>query len=342
MANTTITPIGSINQNPTSLGLTQGGANYDAKYATYLKLFSGEMIKAYESACIAKGTVQSRTLRNGKSLQFIYTGRMEAGYHTPGTPILGSGDPPVAEKTIIMDDLLVSSAFLYDLDETLAHYSLRSEISAKIGHALAEAYDKKIFRMIAKAAREAHPVTGASGGSPEPGGSVIKLGTGNEYNAQALVDGFFEAAAILDEKNVPSAGRFAVLAPRQYYALISQVDTNILNRDFGGSQGSLNSGEGLYEIAGISIRRSNNLPFLAGSVSRVDGENNDYSGDFTNHAGLIYMRDAAAVVEGIGPQVQTTGADVKTMYQGDVVVGRLAMGAGTLNPAAAIELQATT
>ena len=335
MANSVITPIGAINQNPSTLNLTQGGANYDAKYATYLKLFSGEMIKAYESACIAKGTVQSRTLRNGKSLQFIYTGRMEAGYHTPGTPILGSGDPPVAEKTIIMDDLLVASAFLYELDETLAHYSLRSEISAKIGHALAESYDKKIFRMIAKSARDASPITG------EPGGSQINLGSGNQLNAQALVDGFFEAAAILDEKNVPSAGRFAVLSPRQYYALISQVDTNILNRDFGASQGSLNSGEGLYEIAGISIRRSNNLPFMAGTVARVDGENNDYSGDFSNHAGLIYMRDAAAVVEGIGPQVQTTGSDVKTMYQGDVVVGRLAMGAGVLNPAAAIELVAS-
>ncbi len=344
MANSVITPVGSINQNPSTLALTQGGANYDAKYATYLKLFSGEMIKAYESACIAKGTVQSRTLRNGKSLQFIYTGRMEAGYHTPGTPILGSGDPPVAEKTIIMDDLLVASAFLYELDETLAHYSLRSEISAKIGHALAESYDKKIFRMIAKSARDASPITG------EPGGSTINLGAGNQLNAQALVDAFFEAAAILDEKNVPSAGRFAVLSPRQYYALISQVDTNILNRDFGASQGSLNSGEGLYEIAGISIRRSNNLPFMvtgtgtggsAGHITRVDGENNDYSGDFRNSCGLIYMRDAAAVVEGIGPQVQTTGSDVKTMYQGDVVVGRLAMGAGILNPAAAIELTAS-
>jgi hypothetical protein len=244
----------------------------------------------------------------------------------------------VAEKTIIMDDLLVASAFLYSLDETLAHYSLRSEISAKIGHALAEAYDKKIFRMIAKAAREAHPITASPG--PEPGGSVIKLGAGNEFNAQALVDSFFEAASILDEKNVPSNGRFAVLSPRQYYALISQVDTNILNRDYGAQGGSLNSGEGLYEIAGISIRRSNNLPFMAGTVGRVDGENNDYSGDFSAHCGLIYMRDAAAVVEGIGPQVQTTGSDVNTMYQGDVVVGRLAMGCGTLNPAAAIELQA--
>ena len=344
MANSVITPIGSINSNPSTLNLTQGGANYDAKYATYLKLFSGEMFKAYESACIAKGTVQNRTLRNGKSMQFIFTGRMEASYHTPGTPILGCGDPPVAEKTIVMDDLLISSAFIYDLDETLAHYSLRSEISKKIGHALAEAYDKKVFRTIAKAAREAHPVTAAPG--PEPGGSIIQLGAGNQYSAQHLVDAFFEAASILDEKNVPREGRTAVLSPRQYYALVSQVDSNILNRDFGNTQGNLNSGEGLYEIAGISIKRSNNLPFMVtgsgsgGAVARVDGENNDYSGDFTNSCGLIYMKDAAGVVEGIGPSVQTTGSDVKTMYQGDVIVGRLAMGVGTLNPACAIELQA--
>ena len=335
--NVTNTAIGNINKTP-GLGLTQGGADYDSKYATYLKIFSGELFKAYESACIAKGTVQSRQLKNARAAQFIFTGRMTADYHQPGTPILGSGDPPVAEKTIIMDDLLVSSAFVYNLDETLAHYSLRGEIAAKIGHALAEAYDKKIFRTIAKAAREAHPITAAPG--PEPGGSVIKLGANNAFSAQHIVDAFFEAASILDEKNLPKNGRTAVLSPRQYYALVSQVDTNILNRDFGNSQGNLNSGEGLYEIAGISIRRSNNLPFLAGSVARVDGENNDYSGDFSAHCGLIYQKDAAAVVEAIGPQVQTTSGDVSVMYQGDIILGRLAMGCGTLNPAAAIELQA--
>jgi len=329
VANTTQTLVGALNKVNT-------GA-YDSKYATYLKLFSGEMFKAYEAATIAKGTVQSRTLKNGKAMQFIFTGRMTADYHTPGTPILGSGDPPVAEKTIVCDDLLISSAFVYDLDETLAHYSLRGEIAKKIGYALAESYDKKIFRQIAKAAREAHPITAAPG--PEPGGSQINLGAGNEYNAQALVDAFFEAASIMDEKNLPKQGRVAVLAPRQYYALVSQVDSNILNRDFGNNQGNLNSGEGLYEIAGISIKRSNNLPFLAGVVAGVSGENNNYAGDFTNHCGLIYQKDAVGVVEAIAPSVQTTSGDVSVMYQGDLIVGRLAMGAGTLNPAAAIELQ---
>ena len=334
MANAAQSVLGTLNK---AVSSTAGSQAYDTKYATYLKLFSGEMFKAYESATIARDTIMRRTLKNGKSMQFIFTGRMQAGYHIPGTPILGSGDPPVAEKTIICDDLLVSSAFVYDLDETLAHYELRGEISKKIGHALAEAYDKKIFRMIAKAAREAHPITAAPG--PEPGGSIIQLGANKEYDAQALVDGFFEAAAILDEKNVPKAGRCAVLSARQYYALISQVDSNILNRDFGATQGNLNSGDGLYEIAGISIKRSNNLPFLAGTVNSVSGENNDYSGDFSTHCGLIYQKDAAGVVEAIGPQVQVTNGDVSVLYQGDVILGRLAMGCGTLNPAAAIELQ---
>ena len=333
MANATQSVIGALNK---AVSNTAGSQAYDTKYATYLKLFSGELFKAYESATIARDTVQRRTLKNGKSLQFIFTGRMQAAYHTPGEPILGSGDPPVAEKTIQCDDLLISSAFVYDLDETLAHYSLRSEISSKIGHALAEAYDKKVFRTIAKAAREAHPITASPG--PEPGGTQIELGVTKEYNAQALVDAFFEAAAVLDEKNLPKTGRTAILNPRQYYALVSQVSSNILNRDYGNSQGNLNSGEGLVEIAGIQIKRSNNLPFLAGNVQGQSGENNDYSGDFSTHCGLIYQRDVAGIVEAVGPQVQVTSGDVSVLYQGDVMVGRLAMGAGTLNPAGAIEL----
>ena len=215
---------------------------------------------------------------------------------------------------------------------------LRSEIAKKIGHALAEAYDKKVFRTIALAAREAHPITATPG--PEPGGSIIKIGANNEYDAQKLVDAFFEAASILDEKNLPKDGQTAVLSPRQYCLTVwchkfpATFSTVILV-----ITGNLTSGEGLVEIAGIQIRRSNNLPFLAGTVAAVDGENNAYNGDFSAHAGLIYYRDAAACVEAIGPQVRTTGSNIKTLYQG-VIVGRMAIGLWNLNPAAAIEIQA--
>ena len=60
--------------------------------ALYLKLFSGEMFKGFEYNAIARDMVMKRTLSNGKSMQFIYTGRTTAEYHTPGNAILGNSD----------------------------------------------------------------------------------------------------------------------------------------------------------------------------------------------------------------------------------------------------------
>ena len=338
--------------------------------ALYLKLFSGEMFKGFQHETIARDMVMKRTLKNGKSLQFIYTGRTTAEFHTPGNSILGNSDgaPPVAEKTVTCDDLLISSAFVYELDETLAHYELRGEISRKIGYALAEKYDRLVFRAITKGARQASPV--AKTNFKEPGGTQIRVGTSTNdsdaYSSTALVNAFYDAAAAMDEKGVSSQGRVSVLNPRQYYALIQEAGTNgLINRDVQGT--ALQSGNGVVEIAGIKIYKSMNIPFLAkhgvaygGTTGKtspsnlgdhvgtamgdarksVTGLNNNYgnSTDFAKSCGLIFQKEAAAVVEAIGPQVQVTSGDVSVVYQGDVILGRLAMGADFLNPAAAVEL----
>ena len=338
--------------------------------ALYLKLFSGEMFKGFQHESIARDLVMKRTLKNGKSLQFIYTGRTTAEFHTPGNSILGNSDgaPPVAEKTITCDDLLISSAFVYELDETLAHFELRGEISKKIGYALAEKYDRLIFRAIAKGARQASPVSKTN--FVEPGGTQIRVGSttndSDAFNAGNLVNAFYDAAAALDEKGVSSGGRVAVLNPRQYYALIQDIGSNgLINRDVQGT--ALQSGNGIIEIAGIKIYKSMNIPFLskhgvayggttgetspsnlgshvgtaiADGRSSVDGLNNNYGNatDFNKSCGLIFQKEAAGVVEAIGPQVQVTSGDVSVVYQGDVILGRLAMGADFLNPAAAVEL----
>ena len=338
--------------------------------ALYLKLFSGEMFKGFQHETIARDMVMKRTLKNGKSLQFIYTGRTTAEFHTPGNSILGNSDgaPPVAEKTVTCDDLLISSAFVYELDETLAHYELRGEISRKIGYALAEKYDRLVFRAIAKGARQASPVSKTN--FKEPGGTQIRVGTttndSDAYSSTALVNAFYDAAAAMDEKGVSSQGRVSVLNPRQYYALIQEAGTNgLINRDVQGT--ALQSGNGVVEIAGIKIYKSMNIPFLAkhgvaygGTTGKtspsnlgdhvgtaladgrksVTGLNNNYgnSTDFAKSCGLIFQKEAAAVVEAIGPQVQVTSGDVSVVYQGDVILGRLAMGADFLNPAAAVEL----
>ncbi len=350
--------------------------------ALYLKLFSGEMFKGFQNNTIARDLVMKRTLTNGKSLQFIYTGRTSAEYHTPGNSILGDGDgrPPVAEKTITCDDLLISSAFVYELDEVLSHYDLRSEISRKIGYALAEKYDRLIFRAIAKGARQASPVQSVgTGGSlvsmEEPGGSQIQVGANlaDAYDDEKLIEAFYNAASVLDEKGVSSDGRVAVLNPRQYYKLIQGIGATangLINRDVQGT--ALQSGQGIVEIAGIKIYKSMNIPFqgnygvkysatsgaaapgntgdFVGSDTELEdgggvtGMNNNYGeqASFDTTCGLIFQREAAGCVEAIAPQVQITSGDVSVLYQGDVILGRLAMGADFLNPAACVELHTGT
>ncbi len=365
----------------TSPGADNGVASTTAnRRALYLKLFSGEMFKGFQRNTIARDLVMKRTLTNGKSLQFIFTGRTTAEYHTPGNSILGNSDgaPPVAEKTITCDDLLISSAFVYELDETLAHYDLRGEISKKIGYALAEKYDRKIFRSITKAARQASPITKTN--FKEPGGTQIRVGTSTNasdaYSSTALVNAFYDAAAALDEKGVSGDGRVGVLNPRQYYELIQAVGSNgLINRDEQGD--ALQTGNGIIEIAGIKIFKSMNIPFFSnfgtkygtGSATNPGvtdpGNSGDFvdvamaderagsgasktvntygnSTEFANSCGLIFQKEAAGVVEAIGPQVQVTSGDISVVYQGDVILGRLAMGADALNPAAAVELFAGT
>ena len=369
----------------TFLGRINTATNATNNRDLYLKLFSGEMFTGFQRETIARDLVMKRTLTNGKSLQFIYTGRTSAEYHTPGNSILGNSDktPPVAEKTITVDDLLISSAFVYELDETLAHYELRGEISKKIGYALAQKYDRLIFRAIAKGARQASPVSLTN--FVEPGGTQIQVGAGSNaddaLDDQKLVTAFYDAAAALDEKGVSDDGRVAVLNPRQYYALIQGAsDNGLINRDVQGD--SLQKGNGVIEIAGIKIYKSMNVPFFskygtkyapnsgasaATDLDTVDPGNtgsfvseaietattvtgNNYgprqnygaASNFANTCGLIFQREAAGVVETIGPQVQVTSGDVSVVYQGDVILGRLAMGADYVNPAACVELFAGT
>ena len=362
----------------------QANSAGDAR-ALYLKLFSGEMFKGFQRNTIARDLVTKRTLKNGKSLQFIFTGRTTSEYHTPGKSILGNDDnaPPVAEKIIQCDDLLISSAFVYELDEVLAHYDLRGEISNKIGYALAENYDRKIFRAITKAARKASPITKTN--FKEPGGTQVQVGAGSNaddaLDPDKIVTAFYDAAAALDEKGVSSEGRCGVLNPRQYYALIQEVGENgLINRDEQGS--ARQRGNGIVEIAGIKIFKSMNIPFFSkygtkyapnsGAAAGTDpatvdpgntgsfvaeaieaaetvtadtyGVRNDYgpATGFANSCGLIFQKEGAGVVESIGPQVQVTSGDVSVVYQGDVILGRLAMGADYLNPAACVELFAGT
>ena len=164
----------------------------------------------------------------------------------------------------------------------------------------------------------------------EPGGFQINLGASNEFDARSA-DGFFEAA-VLDERSAPPKAALPSSAPSNTLGLLR--DTNILNRELGNSQGDMNSGKGLYSIAGISIRKSNNSPsWLA--LSPLSPVRIPLTMVTSPTAVASSSTVKQSVVEAIAPSIETTSGDFHVQYQGDLIVGKLAMGAGSLRTSVA-------
>ena len=125
-----------------NLDLSRPGVinNDDGTYAKdnalFLKVFSGEVLTAFNRNNVFGSLVQSRTIAKGKSAQFPVTGRFLARYHTPGQMIIGQDNMAQNEVVVNVDDLLIADASLYDLDDAKNHFDIRSIYSTELGRAM--------------------------------------------------------------------------------------------------------------------------------------------------------------------------------------------------------------
>ena len=94
------------NATPASIGRVNASGSEDA---LFLKVFSGEVLTAFERSSVTQGAEMVRSISNGKSASFPVMGRIAAAYHTPGAEIVGS-DVNHNEKVITINDLLISKS----------------------------------------------------------------------------------------------------------------------------------------------------------------------------------------------------------------------------------------
>ena len=122
------------NATPTRLGqnLATGDAN-----ALFLKIFSGEVLSAFGRENQMMNMTTVRNIQNGKSASFSVTGKITAEYHTAGNEITGS-TVKQTEKLINIDDMLIASTFVAEVDELKNHFDVRSIFSNEMGRALAK------------------------------------------------------------------------------------------------------------------------------------------------------------------------------------------------------------
>lgn len=292
----------------------------------FLKVFTGEVLTAFDENNVMQGLHRERTITHGKSASFPTMWKANARYHKPGTPILGGNKILHGERIISIDDLLISDVFIYEMDEAKNHYEIRGEYSKQLGRALAREYDHTTMRVVALAARTAGAVTGSPGGSTFANAQYATDG-------KKLAGGIFKCAQTFDEKDVPDQNdRVVIVKPAQYY-LLAQT-TELLNRDWGGS--GVYADGSILKVANIKIVKSNNVPHSA--VTAVEGEKNDYTGNFSKTVAVCFTKDAIGTVKLRDLKVEKTSGDFGVVYQGVLMVAKYAMGHGVLRSECAIEL----
>ena len=336
------------NGNTTASRLGQINAAGDVD-ALFLKVFSGEILTTFEEMNVMKGLHTIRTIANGKSAQFPVTGIATAKYHTAGENIADAGNSYLstvkhAEKVITIDDVLLASTFIANIDELKNHYDVRSIYAKELGKALAKRFDVATMKTLVAAARSTSVITGGKDGIAIDGGEAI------DFSAAVIQEKLFEAAQKLDENDIPNDGqRYAILKPADYYKLV-QSDENVINRDFGG-RGDVATGA-LPMVAGLRIFKSNHLADVATDLSgdgTGDGSasvNNDVFGGGSAGAGYNGDLSKTFIIGGHPSAIGTvklldlaTESDYKLELQGTLFVAKYAMGHGVLRPEASFEIR---
>lgn len=342
-----------------------GAHTYATSRDLLLKTFSGEMIKHFDEQFALKDRVRSITLNGGITAQFPAIGRAAAESFVPGNTIVGQ-EIDTAEKTVTLDDQIISSVWIHNLDQMLTHFEFRGEYSRQMASALALTMERKLFQLAVGAARLGDTYNAADTvGVTDPSGfstarkatgigaglvgmnNAVEKRVGTSATAANLVDEAFEAAAYFDSEDLPMEGRSLYVSPSTYYALINQSDKTIINSDF--SAGNGNFGEAvLYKVAGFNIIKTNHLSIdgtansNTGPDSRTPlnkptgGFGKDYAVNALDTLGLFMHTSGLGLVKA---QDMVTETEYSVPKQGNLVVSKMLYGSDVLMPSALYEVR---
>jgi len=324
------------NANPSNLGRVN--TSVGAEDALFLKVFAGEVLTSFERASVTAGAEMVRSIASGKSATFPVMGRVAAAYHTAGAEILGS-DINHNEKVITINDLLLSSVFLSNIEEAKNHWDVRSAYSTEIGRALAFQKDKHILQTIGQAAQASANVSDSGYGAGTVLTNTNIASATASTAANAMIDSLFDAAKALDANYVPKEGRKAFIKLEEYYKLAN--GTNVVNVDFSG-QGSIADGK-VMKVAGIELIPTAHFGDIAANItaapaagSATAGGSNPQTVNLANYVCLVSHPSAVGTVKLMDLGVES---EYDIRRQGTLMVAKYAMGHGVLRPEAAVGIK---
>lgn len=312
------------------------GSDLAAMRTLALDIFGGEVLTAYHKALIAANLIQHRQISGGmRSARFPKIWKATGEYHTAGKELLGN-EIETGEISITPDELLVAHTAIYDLDDMLSHFDVRSQFAQELGTALATINDQNIFRQLILAARTA-------GVGPFPGGGAITDATliaSGAIDGLNWINGIKAANRILFMKNVPlSQPRYMAVNWDVFEAIKYAKDADgqyvLLNTQIRGNQGAgFADNDETLRVDGVTIYKTQNLPST--DESAATGVYSKYRADFSKTTGVLWTTYAVANVTMKSVSLEQT-RDVRRLE--NFMVASSLTGNGTLRPECAVEFK---
>ncbi|AXG66388.1 putative structural protein [Dickeya phage vB_DsoP_JA10] len=334
MANTTGQKIG------TNQGKGQSTAD---NLALFLKVFGGEVLTAFVRRSVTMDKHMVRTIQNGKSAQFPVMGRTKAAYLKAGESLDDKRkDIKHSEKVITIDGLLTSDVLIFDIEDAMNHYDVRSEYSAQLGESLAIAADGAVLAEMAALCN----LPSASNENIQGLGtaSVLSIGAKADLSDQAalgvaIIKGLTTARAKLTANYVPAGDRVFYTTPENYSAILAALMPNAANY-----QALIDPENGsIRNVMGFQVFEVPHLTVGGAGDDRADETANQKhafpataTGDtkvaLDNVVGLFNHRSAVGTVKLKDMALERAR---RAEYQADQIIGKYAMGHGGLRPEAA-------
>ncbi len=293
--------------------------NKNATRDTALKLYTGEVIKAFREKNIGLGLIKNRMISGGKTAQFIVTGEADEAdiqTHVRGEEVISkvlAND----EVTITVSTRYVHSHFLDTLDEKLAQYEVRGELAFQSGQVLATKIDKDVFKLVGNTVPAMTPLPGQKAAttvvsSTAAGGYLATPATGvsvAEHKGNAIITALYEGKSALNVNNVTDTPS-VIVTPEDYYNVVQS--TRGVNADYTSNNGGIDTGM-IRQVAGFSIGWTNHLDKVTNTALIA----------------LMFTKDVAGVVKAMDIQSESNYDFRRLGYQ---LTSFYALGMGALNP----------
>lgn len=304
--------------------------------ALFMKVFTGEVLTAFERTSVMMSRHQVRTISHGKSASFAVMGRTRAKYLAPGDSLDDKRKKMEHnERVIAIDGLLTADCLITDIDDAMNHYDVRVEYSRQLGEALAMSADCAIINELANEA--ANDAKFKDGNIPDNGkdddlvpgtGKAFEFATGLEISQEAeygnkILEALLAARAQMTKNYVPQGDRYCLLTPEGYSAVMKALMPDAANYH---ALFDPNTGK-LQTICGFEVIE---VPHLLNNG--VDGKhklNEKYTD--AKLQGIVFHRSAVGTVKLKDLAMERAR---RAEYQADQIIAKYAMGHGGLRPEA--------